>query len=397
MQTSYQTQSHPVRSATFAKTKVPFSKLVSALTVTLALSASFYLSSVQAEAATIPDIALNAEQMAALSVEIQPLEQVTTYPSRQYVAQSIVPHNQSYAVTMPVDGQIIELHHFHGSVQQGDVIATVQSPGLLKLQSELIGTLADLKAQMAALKRAKNLSQSGAVSSKQRQQLEANVQKLLQTKEQQKQALLYIGMNPDLVEKLESSQKLQSAILEIKAPVSGEMFDLQAQLGKRLMAQESVISIAKIDPIVIDVDVPVDDRNPLEEGKPVSLVGSGKVGVVAHISEFVDPMTQSIGVHTRFDNADLSIKPGQMFKVQFQFEKTAFKTQIGALTRIDNAPMVFVKQGDKIKAVEVEVLQTQNNQLYFLPRNAAELNAQSFVVVHGTASLKNSLMAEGEE
>ncbi|BCN92526.1 hypothetical protein THMIRHAM_03110 [Thiomicrorhabdus immobilis] len=397
MQTSSQTQAHSARSAAFAKTKAPFSKLVSALTVTLALSASLYLPKVQAETATIPDVTLNAEQMAALSIETQPVEQVASYPSRQYVAQSIVPHNQSYAVTMPIDGQIMELPHFHGSVQQGDVIALVQSPELLKLQSELIATLADLKAQMAALKRAKTLSQSGAVSSKQRQQLEASVQKLLQVKAQQKQNLLYIGMNPSSVEQLENTQKLQSAVFEIKAPVTGEMFDLQAQLGKRLMAQEIVISIAKINPIVIDVDVPVDDRNPLEEGKPVSLVGSEKVGEIAHISEFVDPMTQSIGVHTRFDNADSAIKPGQMFKVQFQFEKTAFKSQMGALTRIDNVPMVFVKQGDKIKAVEVVVLQTQNNQLYFLPRNAAELNAQSLVVVHGTSSLKNSLMAEGEE
>lgn len=398
MQTLHQTHTSLVNSNLTLQKPANLSTLLAGLTLAMALSTSLYLPKASAETNAIPGITLNAEQMVALSIETQTVEPVQSYPSRQYVAQSIVPHNQVYAVTMPVDGQIMELHHFHGGVQKGDVIATVHSTELLKLQSELIGTLADLRAEMSALNRAKKLSQSGAVSSKQRQQLEANVQKLLQTKSQQKEALLYMGMNPELVSKLENSQKLQSATLEIKAPVTGELFDLEAQLGKRLMAQDNVISIAKIDPIVIDVDVPVEDVKPLEEGQSVSIVGSEKMGTVAHIAEFVDPMTQSIGVHTRFENTDFSIKPGKMFKVQFQFKQPAYQTQMGALTRIENQPMIFVKQGDTIQAIEVEVLQTQNNQLYFLPKESQSLTAQSQIVVHGTASLKNSLMAEeGEE
>jgi len=390
MQTSYQTT---------ANTTTAFTKLSSfsqSLVMILAILGGG--ASVQAAVSDLPEISLTTEQLHALAIKTQTVKTVESYPSSQYVAQSIVPINQRYALTMPVDGQITELLHFHGNIQKDDVIAVIYSAELLKLQSDFISTLADLKAEKASLIRAKKLIQTGAVSNKQRQQLEASVKKLNQSKSQQKLELLSVGMDAKLVEQLEKTQKLQSAELELKAPVSGELFDAQIQLGQRLMAQESVIYIAKIDPIVIDVEVPVEQSKQIFDGQAVSLVNSKQTGLVAHVADFVDSMTQSVEVHTRFDNPDFVIKPGQTFKMQFNFDKPAYQTQLGALSMIENASVIFVQTESGIKAIEVEVLQTQNAQLYFNPVNPTAINEKSLIVVHGASSLKNSLMAEeGEE
>ena len=392
MQTSYLLKSN----ATLNSNKL--SAFVKKVTVVMALTSSLFVNASQASNAALPEIKLTPEQMKALAIESDLVKAVSSYPSIEYVAQSIVPLNQRYAVTMPVDGQVLELLHFHGNVKKGDVIATIYSAELLKLQSAFIATLADYQAEVSALNRAKKLSQTGAVSSKQRQQLEANVKKLAQSKSQQKFELISIGMDAKLVEQLESTQTLQSAELQIKAPVSGELFDVQVQLGQRLMMQDAVIYIATIDPIVIDVEVPIEHSKKIVDGQTVSLTNTNLTGLVYHMADFVDPRTQSVEVHTRFDNPDFSIKPGQTFKLQFNFEQDAFKTQLDALTVVDNQAIIFVKQAEQIKAVAIKVLQTQNGLVYFTPLQAGTLNEQTVVVVHGASSLKNSLMAEeGEE
>ena len=392
MQISYLLKSNAILKSTKLST---FAKNI---TVAIALTTSLFVNASQASNTGLPEIKLTPEQMKALAIETDALKPVSSYPSIEYVAQSIVPLNQRYAVTMPVDGQVLELLHFHGNVKKGDVIATIYSAELLKMQSALIATLADYQAEMSALNRAKKLSQTGAVSSKQRQQLEANVKKLAQTKSQQKLELISIGMDLELVEQLESTQKLQSAELMIKAPVSGELFDVQVQLGQRLMMQDALIYIATIDPIVIDVEVPIEQSKQIIDGQTVSLTNTDLTGLVYHMADFVNPRTQSVEVHTRFDNPDFSIKPGQTFKLQFNFEQEAFKTLIGALTVVDNQTIIFVQQAAQIKAVAIKVLQTQNGFVYFTPLQAGTLSAQTMVVVHGASSLKNSLMAEeGEE
>jgi len=370
-----------------------FSKVTAALV--LALSAVSYVPTLSAaETTPLPILSLNTEQMKALAIKTQMVSRVTSYPSSSFMAQSMVPLNQLYAVTMPVSGQVTALHHVHGHLNKGDVIATIYSADLQKMQSDFIGSLADLKAETAALKRAKSLSQTGAISSKQRQALEASVKKLSQLKSQQKQTLLSIGMQPKQVADLENTQQIQSAELELIAPVTGELFDVKVEIGKRVDAQAPVVSIAKTNPIVIDLEVPVAEVKGLVEGQSVNATTLSKPGKIAHISDFVNPTTQSVEVHTLFDNADFAIKPGQLFQVQFQYAQPAYQTKMNALTTINNQDIIFVESRQKIKAVAVTVLQTYGGQLFVQPIHEHELNAQSMVVVHGASSLKSNMMAE---
>jgi len=361
----------------------------------LAVSALSYVPTLSAaETAPLPTVNLTAEQMNTLAIKTQMVASVTSYPSSAFMAQSMVPLNQRYAVTMPVSGQITALYHVHGHVNQGDVIATVYSAELQKMQSDFVGTLADLKAQMASLKRAKSLSKTGVVSSKQLQALEASVRKLSQVKSQQKQELLSLGMDPKQVTELENTHQIQSAELALIAPVTGELFDVQVEIGKRVVAQAPVVSIAKTNPIVIDLEVPVAAVKGLTEGQSVSATTLSKLGKVAHISDFVNPTTQAVEVHTVFENADFAIKPGQLFHVQFQYIQPAYQTTINALTIINNQDVIFVQQKQEIKAVPVTVLQTYDGQLFVKPVHADDMNAQSMVVVHGASSIKSNMMAE---
>ncbi|WP_029406696.1 efflux RND transporter periplasmic adaptor subunit [Thiomicrorhabdus sp. Milos-T2] len=388
-----QTKSHVFVQFCHALKRSKISKLTAALV--FSVSALGYIPSATAsETEVFPSLTLTTEQMDALAIQTQKVARVKTYPSSAFIAKSMVPLNQRYVVTMPISGQITAIHHMHGHIDKGDVIATVYSAELQMMQSDFIATLADLKAEMAALKRAKSLSQTGAISSKKRQALEASVRKLSQMKIQQKQTLLYLGMASKLVSALENTQRIQSAEFPLISPVTGELFDIQVEIGKRVKAQAVVVSIAKTDPIVIDLEVPVKEVKGLAEGQTVSVATLEKSGKVSHISDFVTPDTQSVEVHTLFDNADFAIKPGQLFSVKFQHEDPAYKTAMNALTILNNQDIIFVQQNKEIKAVPVFVLQTSDGQLFFNPVHQEDINAQSRVITHGASSLKSNMMAE---
>jgi len=380
----------------------PVNKTIQSIGLALSIMSASLIYSSNAMASELPSLELNEQQLSALAIKAEPAILVDRYPSQQYVAQAIVPINQRHAITIPFSGQVTALYHFHGDVKQGESIAKVYSPELLNLQTEFLATLADLRTERFALKRAKQLSQTGAVSSKQRQLHEASVQKLMQLKAQQKQNLLYVGMATEVVAKLEKTQQLQPAEIDIVAPISGELFDVQVQLGQRLDANDALIYIGQTNPIVVDVEIPVNHASVVKEGLEATLVSINKTGLVSLVADRVNPLTQSIEVHAKFDNQDALLKPGQAVKLQFQFTDKAFMTKLNALTMIDGRNVVFTKQQNTITPITVEVLHTQNGELYFKPLetsiDTATLSAQSQIVVHGASSLKNSLMAEeGEE
>ena len=82
-----------------------FSKLTAALV--LAFSAVSYVPTLSAaESAPLPVLTFTPDQMNALAIKTQMISRVTSYPSSSFMAQSMVPLNQRYAVTMPVSGQI---------------------------------------------------------------------------------------------------------------------------------------------------------------------------------------------------------------------------------------------------------------------------------------------------
>ncbi len=381
---------------TFNRPSFPVRRALLSVTTALLLSSLSATVSAENHEKSIPPIELNATQLEAFNIQFAAVSATNSVPSSPYVAKSIVPINQRYALTMPIEGQITALKHVHGRIQKGDVIATYYSANYVSLQSDYLNTLADLKTAWAALKRIKKLSQSGAVSSKQQQIAQSNVRKLQNQKSQLKHKLLFIGMPQDRLNKLNASRQLQPGTLELKAPVSGELFNAEVQLGQRISAQAPIIFIAKIDPIVLDVDVPVKEAKLIQEGFKVQLIGENKMGIVAHKADFVKSHTQTIELHTLFDNADFSIKPGQVFQVTFIFKTPAFKTSINALTSINDQQTIFIKQGDKIQGIAIKVLQVQNGQLFFTPLEAEHIQAGTQVVIHGTSSLKASL-EEGEE
>ncbi len=177
------------------------------------------------------NLKLTNEQKQAMGIKIQQAEPVKVVPSAVFPAQATIPLKTIRTLASPLSGQIVKLNYVHGPIRKDDIIAEMESPELLQLQEEFLATLFDLSISQQNLDRARKLNQSGISSTKKLQQALTDVKKLILKEIQLKQKLALYGMEESAIEKMEQKKKLQSAILQLKPPIDGQLFDLKVRLN----------------------------------------------------------------------------------------------------------------------------------------------------------------------
>ncbi len=340
------------------------------------------------------NLKLTNEQKQAMGIKIQQAEPVKVVPSAVFPAQATIPLKTIRSLASPLSGQIVKLHYVHGPIRKDDIIAEMESPALLQLQEEFLATLFDLSISQQNLDRARKLNQSGISSTKKLQQALTDVKKLILKEIQLKQKLALYGMEESAIEKMEQKKKLQSAILQLKPPIDGQLFDLKVRLGERVEKNQSIISLGETNPIILAVRVPVSMVNELAKGQQVEILGMNKTGEIQHIDLMVDPMTQSVDVHVQVQNDDNTLRAGQLFKIRFLMtpEQTAFKIKSNAISQFDGKTVVFIQEGKVIKPLPVKVINITNQPLYFTPE--ANYSEPLMVCVQGSTAIKSAFEAQ---
>lgn len=372
-------------------------------TAVFLMTASMATLFASAHAEASEPLVFSNQQITALGIATTPVKKITQYPSETYAAEAVVPLSQTHLVTTPVSGLITKINHVHGPIKKDEVIAEILSPDLLNAQKNYLNTLSDLSTAKASLARALKLTQNGVVSIKNKQQAQSDVNKLSQIKRQQRQDLVMMSMSTASIQKLEKTQKQQPAIIQVIAPVTGELFNLQAKVGQRLMANQALISIGIVDPIVVDMRLPVSKLQSINEGMQTLLLSSDNQiiskGVIAHISSFVDPTTQAVEVHNKFDNSDGKIHPGQLFQVEFVHKTTSdeniYQAPASAIGNFNKHDVVFLMHQRQITVQPIKVLLQQGGVMIFKTTNPIDELQQ--IVTQSTSAVKAALLASSEK
>lgn len=371
-------------------------RFLKTVTLSLGLYASFCSLAVAGQSVQIA-----IENQQHLGIESDTTKPISSYPSRIYTGQAVVPLDQSYLVTAPLSGMVTKIVHFHGAAKTGDVIAHIQSPALLTAQKDFLNTLSDFNNAKYNLERAEKLMKTGVVSTKNFQSAKAQYNKALQIKRQQQQDLALLGMAPKAIQTLVRTQRLQPAELQITAPTDGELFNLQVKVGERLNANQAIISLGVTNPIVIEVPVPVESTQVLAAGQAVVIrtTQSTVTGEIELIPNVADPMTQTVLVHIEAPNANHALVPGQRVQVQFNIEtsssNSAYKAPRNAIAQLDGQTVVFLRKATEIQVIPITVLNIDGAFLYFKTDHI--LHSDSEIVIKSTSAIKAVFEAEGGE
>lgn len=337
---------------------------------------------------------LQAVQIQALGIETAVAGESDTARRGTLPASVVVPNEQMRIVSAPVSGMIEMLSVAPGeTVKRGQVIAHLSSPQALELQRDALQSNAQANLQNQNLKRDEQLFAEGLIAESRLQATRAAAAQATAQASERRQGLSLAGLAPG---------KLGGA-LALTAPIDGVVLEQGAQLGKRVESSALIYRIAKLSPLWLEVQAPVELASTLHLGMPVKLANSKVSGQLIAIGRTVDTASQSILLRALVDTGADSLRPGQVVEVELTSSGTDTSKQLripaAALARNQSESLVFVQTTRK----------EADKGVVFLPRPVRiisqggdgvvveGIDASERIAIKGVSGLKAMLSGVGKE
>jgi cobalt-zinc-cadmium efflux system membrane fusion protein len=163
----------------------------------------------------------------------------------------------------------------------------------------------------------------------------------------------------ELLAKVESNQSL--TVYELRAPIAGTVIDRQVALGEHVGEQKAAFTIADLSTVWVDFSVYRRDFKRVKLGDTVLIdAEDGGEPIQAKLS-YLSPVgnsdTQSALARAVLPNPDMRLRPGLFVtgRVIISDKPVAMAVRTSALQTVENRTVVFVRNGTKFEARDVEL------------------------------------------
>ena len=336
---------------------------------------------------------LQAAQIKALGIETALVGEADAARKGTLPASVLVPNEQMRIVSAPVGGMVDMFAVAPGdAVKRGQVIARLSSPQALELQREALQSNAQANLQNQNLKRDEQLFSEGLIAESRLQATRAAAAQAAAMASERRQGLSLAGLTPG---------KLGEG-LALTAPIDGVVLEQGAQLGKRVEPSALIYRIAKLSPLWLEVQAPVDLAATLQTGVPVKVANSSVSGKLIAIGRAVDAASQTVLLRASVDTGAESLRPGQVVEVEIEAGnagKAARQPRVPAtaLSRNQGAALVFVQtasdeKGTSFSAQPVRIVSQSGDGVVIDGIASGER-----IAVKGVSGLKAMLSGVGKE
>jgi cobalt-zinc-cadmium efflux system membrane fusion protein len=163
----------------------------------------------------------------------------------------------------------------------------------------------------------------------------------------------------ELLAKIESNQSL--TVYEMRAPIAGTIIDRQISLGEYASEQKPSFTVADISTVWVDLSVFRRDLPRVKVGDTVVIdIGDGGPSIEVKLS-YISPVgnadTQSALARATVPNDQARLKPGLFVTARLilSAKQAPVVVRNSAIQTIDNRNVVFVRNGSKFEARDVEL------------------------------------------
>jgi multidrug efflux pump subunit AcrA (membrane-fusion protein) len=163
----------------------------------------------------------------------------------------------------------------------------------------------------------------------------------------------------DVLAVIESNQSLTQ--YELKASLAGTVIDRQISLGEFVSEQKSAFVVADLSNVWVDFSVYRRDLKRVSMGDQVLIdPADGGPAIEAKVS-YLSPVgssdTQSAIARAIVTNSDQRLRPGLFItgRLTLSAKKVPVAVKSSALQTVENRTVVFVRNGEKFEARDVEV------------------------------------------
>lgn len=334
-------------------------------------------------------------QIAALGVETVALEARRTGEIQGLPAHVVVPNHQMQVVSTPLPALVERvLVSTQQPVRKGQLLARLQSPGLAELQHTFLQASTQLGLARANLERDEKLFAEGIISRSRLLAARAHDTETSADLAERAQALRVAGMSQSAIERLRTGQHVGTAI-ELTAPIDGVVLEQLAFPGQRLESAAPVLKIAQLEPLWLEIQLPIARLAEVREGAVVSVAAQQAAGRVIAIGRNVSAANQTVMVRAEVDRNAGRLRPGQYVEASIEVAggEALWSVPSTALARVKGNALVFVRTAEGFRAQPVRVL----NETATRALIAGELAAGELIAVKGVATLKAALAGIGAQ
>ena len=315
--------------------------------------------------------------------------------TRNYSGEVVVPNHQTQIISTPQSGLVSALAVATGQeVKKGQVIAQISSSEFIGLQGGYLQAKTKLALALKTAERDKALAEEGIIP--QRRYLESQSASIaMQTDAmQQKQALRLAGMSESSIANLSSASKIQS-VVSIVAPISGQVVAQFSNVGDRLNSGMPLYQIAQLNPLWVEMNVPIEEAAHLANGLKVEIAKSHASGHIIAILRSVNKATQTLQVRATINQGTQSLSLGQFVEVALSIKtpEGGLQIPVSALVRNGQESVVFKRIKNGFEIVPVTLMHSDAEFAFV----KAALSAGDRVASKGLAALKGSWLGLGGE
>ena len=303
---------------------------------------------------------LTAEQQGAAGITTAPLQASQGSTMTQLPGQVVIPNEQLRVVSTPLAGLVESiLVATQQAVRKGQIVARLQSPGLADVQHTYLQASAQHQLAQAALERDEILFAEGLIAKSRLEATRSRQQEAAADVAERTQALRAANMSDTSIAQLRGGLGVASGI-SLASPFDGVVIEQLAVAGQRIDAAAPVMKIARLDPLWVEVQVPVDRLTGIVTGGEATVPAAQASGRVISIGRAVASGTQTVSVRVEIRNGAERLRPGQLVEVTLAGQSSAgvWGVPTAAIARLAGRVLVYRQTAEGFIPFTVKVLES---------------------------------------
>ncbi|MGZ5803611.1 MAG: efflux RND transporter periplasmic adaptor subunit [Xanthobacteraceae bacterium] len=271
-----------------------------------------------------------------------------------------IPQQQIRVVAASAGGLIEEmLVAADEPVEAGQPIAELRSPAIVEAQRQFLAAIADDALAVDRLKRSQLLFDGRALPERDLRVAQTEATLAKSRLDERTQILSLMGMTDAEVDLLREGRKIFPTVT-LLSPIAGTVTTRHVAPGERVEAAAAVFTIANLEPLWVNIQVPAARLANLEVGAPVTLPAQNARGKIIRIGRTVDAATQSTIAVAEINSNNGAVRPGLSVGVTVHVTGSnaggEWTVPPAAVVRHRDRSWTFVRSSEGFKARPVQVV-----------------------------------------
>lgn len=271
----------------------------------------------------------------------------------------VIPPSQLRVVAAPANGLVeAVLVATDENVTAGQPIARLRSPDLVEAQRQYLAALSDEALAADRLRRTRSLWESKVTPERELRVVETEAANARSRLDERAQILSLMEMSEADIETLRDSRRILSSVT-MHAPISATVVRRDASPGQRVEAAAPVVSLAVLDPLWVNIQVPAARLPAVVAGQSVVIPAYGVQGRIVRIGRTVDATTQSAIAVAEIGSVNGAVRPGLALLTTIRISQNGasqWSVPATSVVRHRDRTWVFVKGPQGFLARPVQVI-----------------------------------------